>query len=156
MTSCIFTCLLVEERRDRPFRLKAFQQLSEVRPRLISVCVLVCCVRTVQSLAIVPEFFIKAALVIVAPFVKYEPAAPAAPTAVAYRQSKSCLGPVQFCKDHGLWWFRLILHTAVALGRRAAPADAATAPTAMLNKAIVAADLRTEYRDFFVSSSKSA
>jgi hypothetical protein len=39
-----------------------------------------------QSFAIVPEFLIKAALVMVAPLVKYEPAAPAAPTAVAYCQ----------------------------------------------------------------------
>ena len=43
-----------------------------------------------------------------------------------------------------------------ASGRSAAPAVAATAPTATESKAMVAADLRIEYLDFLVSSSARA
>jgi hypothetical protein len=43
-----------------------------------------------------------------------------------------------------------------ASGRSAAPAVAATAPTATESKAMVAADLRIEYLDFLVSSSAKA
>jgi hypothetical protein len=43
--------------------------------------------------------------------------------------------------------------TAAELGNKAAPAVAAAAATATLSNAIVAADFKTEYLDFFVSSS---
>jgi hypothetical protein len=46
--------------------------------------------------------------------------------------------------------------SAAASGNNAAPAVAATAPTAKLKTAMVAADLRTEYRDFLDSSSNTA
>ena len=70
-----------------------------------------------------------------------------------------CLGDGHVCEGVGSGWNvgcasrRL---TAAELGNRAAPAVAAAAATATLRSAIVAADLRTEYLELFVSSSTMA
>jgi len=95
----------------------------------------------VHILAIVPEFLIRAPFVIVRPLAIY-PAA-AVPPATAYHQLIFYISS-----------FHLLLRRRMKLGCRkrlrtpagniAAPAVAATAPTAIDSKAIVAADFNIE------------